>query len=292
MDIRNKLYPYPVLAPFTDDYKQTSVFKVEVESTDEEDHLNLDFIITLINKEIEELIKDDFAHIVIHIECPQTAFRTTVETKTFNFLYSIQRDKIRGRVEICPYVVAKKNISKYKNLDFNSEYGELCFDIECGCVLAVGTQFVFDIWTENTDLADIPSVFRIVRSLDRNSSCMEVDAGGQLIEIKLPEHVFFSYKALNKDISKKPLLLTLIIVPALMSALETLVRLGDERIFSNDLAWYKAVDKKLMQIYSFQIESPDFLEQSMVTVAQKLIGVPLVKAFQVLATLSSGEDEL
>jgi len=293
MDIRNKLYPYPVLAPFTDDYKQSSTIHVEIETSTGEASLFLRFLVSLANHELETLILEGAAHIVFHIECPQTAFRITVESQELIFSHSIPREKIRGRVEVCPFIVAKKLIVKYRNLDFSPEYGDAAFDIEPGCILAIGSQFVIDIWTENNDLADIPSVFSVVKSSDPNASHMVVDAeSGNKIRIILPEHTFYNYKALNRDISTRPLLLSLLIIPALMSALEMLAKRRDERMDFDQFAWYKAINKKLKIINSPQIEDNDFLDLPMVVVAQKLIGEPLEKAFKVLATVISEEEDL
>lgn len=79
MDIRNRLYPYPVLSLYTDDYTDSSfIMDLQVEKGIRE--ICFSITLTLLNSEIQHLIRIGAAEYVIHIECPYTAYRTVIKT--------------------------------------------------------------------------------------------------------------------------------------------------------------------------------------------------------------------
>ena len=79
MDIRYKMFPYPVLAQFSDDYTGVE-FDVSVDSSSEGYKLRLDFMARLTDPILMKLIEDDRAVFAYHIECAQTAYRNVLKT--------------------------------------------------------------------------------------------------------------------------------------------------------------------------------------------------------------------
>ena len=86
MDIRHRLYPYPVLSDMTNDYINSS-FGMNLEVNQGMKEICFSISLCLENEEIKQLIADDFAEYVIHIECSYTAYRTVIKT---NEKYSLQ----------------------------------------------------------------------------------------------------------------------------------------------------------------------------------------------------------
>ena len=75
MEIKNRLFPYPVLCEENDDYV-LGFFDVKYNVTEEFNHFVIDFDIVLDdNDELQWLIREGKAEYVIHIECPTTSFR-------------------------------------------------------------------------------------------------------------------------------------------------------------------------------------------------------------------------
>ena len=291
MDIKPKLYPYPVLTSLADDYKNTSRFDIDVAFERTKEEIVLNFSANLVNDELKGIIEKGAAQFVCHIECPQTALRKATTSQAFSFSERLMATQVKGRLEICPFIVATQSLSRFRNNDFNDEYGGYMFDIEHGCVLGVGKQCNLDVSYENSDLADLPSVFSIIPNFDSQAKAFLVDAEGQKITIKLPEKDFYTYKAINKDITFRSILVSMVVIPALSEALETLARKGDERSESCDLAWYKAVNKKMKQELGFYVEDNKFMDEAKLHIAQSLLGTPISKALQTLETISTGEDD-
>ena len=218
-----------------------------------------------------------------HLECAQTGFREVVTTDKVSESCVLSDKKICGKLQICPFIVAVQDITGYNNPGFHDDYSGAAFEIEAGCVLAVGRQVNATITKETEDLANTPSVFSIIRNADRLATQMIVGIDGQKIVIKLPLNDYYSYKQLAKAPITQPVLNAITIIPALTYALEELkCRSIEEREELSECSWYRTVRKALLTKFDVDIESDDFNQQNMVVLAQRLINDPLAEAFKVL----------
>ena len=120
MEIRYKLYPYPVLAYYSDDYKDGS-FETTVSLQKDGYNIRIDFASVLSNAGLGELIQGGHARYVYHLECPQTCYREVVTTEKTSVSCIISNKKICGKVQICPFIVAVQNISEYTNAGFHDD---------------------------------------------------------------------------------------------------------------------------------------------------------------------------
>lgn len=293
MEIRNKLYPYPVLAYFSDDYK-SGAFDVVIDLSKDGYNICVDFIATLTSAGLKELIQCGQAVYAYHLECAQTGFRQVVLTDTIEKRHKLSNKHIRGRLQICPFIVAMKDIPNYDNVEFHDDYAGYSFDIEAGCVLAVGKQVNADIFTEIDDFADIPSIFSVVRNADASVKQMLVDMYSQKIVIKLPLNDYYSFKQLNKAPVTQAILRSLIIIPSLVYVLEELrSKEIPEREEFHVYSWYRSISKKLLKDFDCNIECDEFDQNNMLELAQKLINDPLSDAFEILTGGfgTTGEEE-
>lgn len=272
MEIRYKLYPYPVLAYYSDDYKDGS-FEATIDLRKDGYNIRIDFMASLTNEGLKQLIQTGQARYAYHLECAQTGFREVVTTDKVSESCVLSDKKICGKLQICPFIVAVQDITGYNNPGFHDDYSGAAFEIEAGCVLAVGRQVNATITKETEDLANTPSVFSI----------MIVGIDGQKIVIKLPLNDYYSYKQLAKAPITQPVLNAITIIPALTYALEELkCRSIEEREELSECIWYRTVRKALLTKFDVDIESDDFNQQNMVVLAQRLINDPLAEAFKVL----------
>lgn len=294
MEIHDRLYSYPVLSRFSDDYKE-GVFETIVSSRPEGFKIVFDTVSKLTNEGLKTLIREGCASYTYHFECAQTGFRkvflTDKETNTFD----IPRELVSGKLEICSFVVATRDIIRYTNLSFNDDYLGTTFDIEAGCIIAVGEQFNLYVSKENEDVAYTQSVFSIIRNLNREEKRMIVETNDQKIIIYLPIDDYYIYKQLKRSQMTHDALNSLTIIPALIYALDELKHLDiEERMALSGLAWYRAVRKSLLNNFGCDVESDDFISQNTMELAQKLINDPITKAFELLRggiVTSEEEDE-
>ena len=293
MEIKYKLYPYPVLSSFSDDYKKGK-YDVTIEPVRDGYNLRIDFLANLTCASLTELIKSGAAKYVYHMECSQTGFRTVFQTDKTSAVYPLSSKLLNGKLQICPFVVATTDIQNYVSDDFHDDYKGIGFDIEAGCVLAVGQMVTLDISKDIDELANTPSIFSIIRNADAGCNQMLVDMNQRKIIVKLPLNDYYSYKQLSKTPQAQAILNAITIVPALTFVLEELARLKiEERQEYGDQLWYKVLSRTLMTQFQTDIESQDFESKNYIELAQKLINDPLAEAFQMLATEfgTSGEDE-
>lgn len=282
MEIRYKLYPSPVLAYYSDDYKDGS-FEATIDLRKDGYNIRIDFMASLTNEGLKRLIQTGQARYAYHLECAQTGFREVVTTDKVSESCVLSDKKICGKLQICPFIVAVQDITGYNNPGFHDDYSGAAFEIEAGCVLAVGRQVNATITKETEDLANTPSVFSIIRNADRLATQMIVGIDGQKIVIKLPLNDYYSYKQLAKAPITQPVLNAITIIPALTYALEELkCRSIEEREELSECSWYRTVRKALLTKFDVDIESDDFNQQNMVVLAQRLINDPLAEAFKVL----------
>lgn len=284
MEIKYKLYPYPVLSSYSNDYR-TGIFDVVIDIVRDGYDLRIDFLTTLICQSLQECINQGSAKFVYHLECAQTGFRTIVQTDKVSEVYTLLSKTVNGKLQICPFIVATNDIHAYTSPDFHEDYQGITFDIEAGCVMAVGKMVTVDISKDIDDLANTPSIFTIIKNPDANCKQMLVDMSHRKIVIKLPLGDFYSYKALSSTPLAQPILNSLTVVPALVYVLEELKSLSfQERSENSDTLWYKVLSKALLTQFDCDIESEEFNNQNCLVLAQKLINNPVTDAFTFLTS--------
>ncbi|MGF0017374.1 hypothetical protein [Sporofaciens sp. SGI.106] len=72
MEIKYKLYPYPVLSSYSNDYA-TGAFDVTIDIIRDGYDLRIDFLATLTCQSLQDCIKQGTVKYVYHLECPQTS---------------------------------------------------------------------------------------------------------------------------------------------------------------------------------------------------------------------------
>lgn len=295
MEIRPKLYPYPVLSYYSDDYVDSN-FDTVINPVRDGYNIRLDFLAEVNNSGISDLLTSGKAKIVYHLECAQTGYRVAVSTEKNELSHVIVNKMISGRLQVCPFIVAETEISEYVNPNFHEDYRGFKFTIEEGCVMAVGKQVNIDVDKDISDLSNTPSVFSIIKNDDELALGMVVEFNYKKIVIKLSERDFFNFKSLNGQVLIQSILNSLVVIPALTYVLEEVSKRDpDERYEYSSYAWYRAVKKSLANKFNCDIESDKFSERNMLETAQKLINVPLSDALQTLSSgysnISEEEDE-
>ena len=290
MEIKYRLYPYPVLSSYSDDYKQ-GLFETNIDVVKDGYNLKVDFLANLTSNGLKEQIKAGNAMYVYHLECAQTGYRKVVTTEKVSESYIIENKLVSGKLQICSFVVAVEDITNYTTDDFHDDYSGVTFDIEAGCVMAVGTMVTVDVSKDIDDLANTPSIFSIIRNPDPSCKELIVDMYTRKIQIKIPLDDFYRYKKLSITPEYQPVLNSLTIIPTLTYVLGELKRLSvEERIEFQDYLWYKTLSKALLSTFDCDIESTDFNSKNTIELAQKLINNPISEAFHIL-TISGGDDE-
>jgi hypothetical protein len=293
MEIRPKLYPYPVLSYYSDDYIGSN-FNVEINAQPDGYNFKLIFKSELDDEILQGYIASEDVNFVYHLECAQTGFRNVLKTSLPEITHIIPDKNIRGQLQICPFIVAMKDLPSYVNGSFNEDYRGFKFAIEAGCVMAVAKQINIEIEKDINDLSQTPSIFSIIKNADETELGMLVDMYKTKIVIKLPEKDYYNFKSIRDEADIQPVLNSIVVIPALLFVLEELCRLDpNSRDELNVYSWYRVIKRVLSLRFNTDIESDKLSSLNMIEVSQKLINTPLSDGLHVLSTgyENSGEDD-
>jgi len=287
MDIRSKLYPYPVLSKSTDDYSKSSFeFSLEVKKGPRELIFSINMLLN--DTVLNDMIVQGKAEFLVHIECPYTSYREVVCFTDTKFSRHILEKNLNGNVSVCGFIVAKSNINAYSNPAFNEDYCGLSFDVERGSILAIGGQYNISVTKDTEELSKIPSIFSICRCAVDNDESMKIDIDGEKIAINLCNDCFQNYKVVLASPIFLSVFHSMLIMPALIYVFETLRREGTE--YYESRRWYKAI-KKTLSKYNIELDEDSLTMHPSFDLAQKLLDLPVNKAFSALVSLDDEEEE-
>lgn len=274
MRLRHRLYPYPILAKRIDDY-QDSEFSVDVEDELDGHKLKLTFRAELKNDGLNELLKKGDVEFLFHLESSEVGYRTAIKTNKKEKVFSIDLEQLGVKLEICSFLVARKDLATYSNSKLHEDYEGFTFSIEEGCVLGIGTDYIINLQKDN-ELGYTPSIFSIVRDKRENAQGMVVDYyNNSKIVIRIPSDSYNKLDLIKENMLIQSTLISLIYLPALLYVLEEVSKTEEQdRYPFEDLSWYRSIDNALMEIYNCNFDSGDFKNLNYLEVAQKLINVP------------------
>ena len=303
MELLDKRYPYPVLTARTDDYVGC-FFDVEGESIRHDTQLELLLNAKLDCKSLQSLIERGDAAIILHIECSRSAYRKSHELPLGAHTITIPSADVSGRVSLCPFIVARRDVEEYKSEQFNPIYQDLAFRIRSGAVLAEGMEKSVFVDTSTHDMGYKPDIFSVVpdKSMDDDENekkLTKVDPCNSKIVIHMPTRAFSQYGALLKSGISSEIVLCVVVLPAMMEALSRMrdAYQNDELNDFEDFVWFNSVKDRMMQLYpEARQDIKQFVLEKMeiASVAQSLIKSPVVDALDMLANSSSdvgGSDE-
>ena len=128
MNIEYRLYPYPVLTYFSDDYVNSS-FTSNLKVGRKGEEIIFHLTANTDDEKLLKLIKEEYAEFVFHIECPSTSYRTIVKSKLGFENISIHESLLNNRINICFFIIAKTKIDNYTNNNFNDDYKDDSFNL-------------------------------------------------------------------------------------------------------------------------------------------------------------------
>lgn len=281
MQLRNRFYPYPVIVEGGDCYVDSS-FSSAVEQSMEGYNVKLTLSVDLNDAVLSDMIEQGDVIYVHHIECPQTCYRNIVKTKEKQCNYILKDIDVNGVVQICSFVIANRDIEKYTNDSFSPDYRGWKFNIEKGCIMAVGNQYNIRINKQRDDLANTSSIFSIVKNMDPLETMISYDLGQQKIVISLPEVAYNQYSSVQDYIDIQPVMHSMLIVPALSYAFSELRRAGDQLYEYEENRWYRGL-KKACSAIGITLDEENLKTMDIVKVPQQLLDGPIAKAISYCA---------
>lgn len=279
MQLKSRYFTYPVISLGNNFYIDSS-FETDVESNFEGYNINLVLKANLKNKELEEMLENGTVIIVHHIECPQTCFRDIIKTKKENEFISLRDSQVNGVVQVCSFLVANENISKYSNDLFAREYKGFKFDIEKGCIMAIGSQVDLRINKRRDDLVNASSIFSIIPNMDPSVMEIKINLTDNKIAIIIPEKTFGIYENMSSYMDIQPVMHSMFIIPALMYTFYEL-KDSNELYIYEDNRWFRALRKACTKM-DLELNEANLKTLDIFSISQKLMDSPIIKGVDYL----------
>lgn len=284
----DKLFTHPVLSSDNDDYSD-SFFDLELKVENVFRESRLKFDIKLINDDLNQLINDGKAVILIKIDCPFTCFRFPIITTDKQSEKCISSSQLSGKVTVVAYIVAKDNIKGFTSNYFNDDYSGITFDFSKGDILAESSMLKFDVPKVNQNIDDSPSIITIQEDEKLNGRPAEVRLDDDLIAIRMGTEEFSNYNLLYKQPQMRNVIFSMIVIPALMTVFATLKHDGPENYYTK--RWFNVISKSMGSEITMNEDRIDFKDYSSFELAQLSLSNPLGLAFKsILEIEKNGGD--
>lgn len=291
MNITKRLYTYPVLSEERDDYTD-SVFDADVQyKMNGVNNLLFDFDIEMDNKELQKMILKGDAEYVIHIECANTSYRTTIHDISNHVSKEIPIGRINGRIEIIVLIVTKKDVNHFVNSNWDDDYQGLSFELSKGSILAYKNIPAIDIVKNYEEFNSASSIFKVYKRLTTEPKPMEVELSTAQIGIGLGLEEYEIYSRFCDKEEFQPILNSMMVFPALVYVFEELKQENGIENYAGT-NWYislsKAYEKRGVDLENEMLYS----DKTSVQLAQEAMELPLNAALRKFADLfETGEEE-
>lgn len=289
MDIKYRLYPYPVLADFNNSYENAE-FSVKASMSIDGFDIMIRAEASLTDDMLRTMVENGKAVLLYHLECAQTGYREIKTTDKFEYSIPISSSKLAGELHLCPFVVANEDLRGYYNPNFNSHYSDP-INVDKGWLLAVGKQHNWTVKKDMQDLLKSSSPFRILPNMDESQTQMVVEyESDDRIRIKLRPDDYALYKSMRKDPRLKDILNSSIVIPALVYVLGQLQRSDSDENEANFALrpWYISIKEALSK--NFNKDITKIKDENAFELAQKLLKTPVNSALENLANVGGGSE--
>ena len=233
-------YPYPLLREYVEDYKST-IFTGELSVRLEPDGYAIHPSFDVENDEIRSLIEAGLLMYAIEVQCVSTWFRKLYRIIDNNIV-RLNPQEIHERVELSPCIIATKNFTGFKNVDFEEEYQGMSFDINAGDIIGIGQKRTFDALYQNDIIKNGSSIVNIGGSDQiKEITC---DFNGSVIQITLPKDQYSDYMDCGYNRIKYKSLNAILTIPVLVEAIMTIAydeKNPDETSGFENKSWYKTI---------------------------------------------------
>lgn len=266
MKLSQRAFPHPVVGN-ADDVVDVA-FQSPIEVTQDSANYYLKVQVQCSSKTIAQLIKNGSAAYLLHVECSNTLYRNVFEFTVAEEEISIPSELLNSTVEVNLFVVAKKEMPKYKVDQAHPDYGNATFSVGSGEILAIGEPYTFEADIDFDALRSVGSILQIREQPGPDDAEMHFDYNGAKIAVLLSPHDFNLYKILKTN---KPLCASLIppiIVSAVAKGLD-MIKAGEVQ---DDLRWVRCVKKRIDHMdLSWEADSLDL--------AQQMLELPIKRSF-------------
>lgn len=282
---RNGLSPYPILAPYRDDFQGAQI-SADIDVQMNTELATLKVSINLDDLNLLELIQLGMANYAVHVECGPTSYRRLFLSQAPKFTEQIPSDLLASNFDVCTFVVAVRDFPNYKSARFHSDYTGYSFDIYRGNILAIGENVNVAITDENDGTP--PSLIKIALGSERQEVNIQVNTDGdEYIVVSLEPALFNLYLQMGEGVYSDTVL-SLILLPVLENVLSQMARDQSDE----DKYWFQTIER-LLEANGISLTdiADGSSKNSPLAVAQRLFEGPVLRSMRGLAQVEADDDE-
>ena len=282
MNIKNRLFPYPVLCGETDDYLDSANFALEpnISETAHELLLKYDFIVRC--NSLETVLRKGEADYVLHIECSTTSFRIALKSAVPHIEYRLPKSRVNGEINLVAMLVAKKDIGRYDSDELNEDYEGEQISFKKGSILAYQNLPPIFVSKKTESLANNESFFTVIkqRSVDPNEiKPLKFYLHDDKIKVYVDEK---TYEAFVRYQHSTSIAMAMLLLPALAFMV---TEVSDDPDSYRNYQWFIRMSKFYRSYGKDFVEDILRKEDNPVNIAQEMLQNPVSKAYRELYAL-------
>ena len=282
MEIKNRLFSYPVLCGETDDYSEKSEFIIVPSITENLHELLFNYSFTVNCDSLETLLRKGDAEYLLHIECSYTAFRIALKSPVPQISYRLPKSRVNGEINLVAMIVAKVDIRDYLSDDLNEDYVGEKVSFKKGAILAYQNLPSIYINKKNDDLANNESFFTVIKQASLDPDEIKPLAflfNDHKIKILVDER---TYEAFVRYQQSQSIAIAMLVLPALIYMV---YEVGGNPDIYERYSWFQRL--KLF----YKSKGKDFVmdilqsDDNPVDIAQEMLQNPISSAYRELYSL-------
>lgn len=255
MQIKERHFPYPVMAPWSDDLSFNAKHSLEASVDQHNNKYILSYSVTIGNQTIQQLLSEKKALLVMHIECSNTLFRMPFELDSLNDSgnskgeLELSADEILGNTEASILIIAKENIINYHPDGLHLDYQEISCELVKGDVIAALATYKFTLFQDYDRLKQLSSIITFKKDEKNKTGPITIDFNSDKLIAMLPSKLHDQYLELKDNKSCSSILTSMLVTPVLTEGLTEILKQSEnkggipEKWFN--ILWQKLEDMKI-----------------------------------------------
>lgn len=284
MEIKDRAFPYPVLAPNSNDFTSGEIGLVETSGEVAPERYLIRFRFELTHPSIKHLIESGAAAPAVVIECRQNFYRRRHVVSLGPNEIKIPSDELRGLVQVTPLVSAVSELADYRPTFLNPDYNGADIRVPRHAILAYGDNFEFIAEPKSDRLRKISSIMRVFQKDDLGER-INVNTGGDRIHVEVSPDLFRIYQSVAASRQGSSILASMLVLPVLVDVFHR-INGGDQEEWGS-FRWFQIIQARLREL-GMPSDAPDFEPMN---AAQALLDSPFSRGIRELVERLDLEGE-
>lgn len=201
----NSSFPHPVLGinkGILPDLEDNALEVVKIEEKD--DDYEYTFRLNQNDAQISRYISENLAEYICEVDCNKSFYKKVHRFSDSTIVVPIKKTDVVGHISFSFFVVTTKIMPKYSNPRFHPDYRDLdtgkmpSFYLEKGAVLVMFPQWSDNVTTRFNNKPELNAFIQVVKGNDPEKNVF-IDLGDEIINIELPEEMYYDFLSLNRD---------------------------------------------------------------------------------------------